>query len=180
LRGLCRHVLGEELRLPSVPTWWCGDRDACARVLDRLDELVIKPALPGMRLEPVIGAELTREQRSELAGKIRARPRDYVAQDRLPLSTTPVLVGNRLQPRHLVLRQYLAAGGDSFAVMPGGLARVSASAETQVVSMQRGGGSKDTWVLSASPVSNFSLLRPAGLPVELSRGGSDLPSRAAD
>jgi uncharacterized circularly permuted ATP-grasp superfamily protein/uncharacterized alpha-E superfamily protein len=180
LPGLCRHLLGEELRLPSVPTWWCGDREACARVLARLDELVIKPALPGMRLEPVIGAELTREQLAELAGKIRARPRDYVAQDRLPLSTTPVLVGNRLQPRHLVLRSYLAAEGDSFAVMPGGLARVSASAETQVVSMQRGGGSKDTWVLSASPVSNFSLLRPAGQSVELSRGGSDLPSRAAD
>jgi uncharacterized alpha-E superfamily protein len=136
--------------------------------------------LPGTRLEPVIGAELSREQLAELASKIRARPREYVAQDRLPLSTTPVLVGNRLQPRHLVLRSYLAADGDSFAVMPGGLARVSASAETMVVSMQRGGGSKDTWVLSAGPVSNFSLLRPSGLPVELTRGGSDLPSRVAD
>jgi uncharacterized circularly permuted ATP-grasp superfamily protein/uncharacterized alpha-E superfamily protein len=180
LPQLCRHLLGEELRLPSVPTWWCGDPQARAGVLDRLDELVIKPALPGTRLEPVIGAELTREQRAELAGKIRARPRDYVAQERLPLSTTPVLVGNRLQPRHLVLRCYLAADGDSFTFMPGGLTRVSASADTMVVSMQRGGGSKDTWVLSAGPVSTFSLLKEGGLAVELSRGGSDLPSRAAD
>ncbi|HEX5272791.1 MAG TPA: circularly permuted type 2 ATP-grasp protein, partial [Gemmataceae bacterium] len=83
-------------------------------------------------------------------------------------------------PRHLVLRAYLAAEGDSFAFMPGGLTRVSASADTRVVSMQRGGGSKDTWVLSAGPVSNFSLLRSGALPVELTRGGSDLPSRVAD
>jgi len=180
LPQLCRHLLGEELRLPSVPTWWCGDREACARVLDHLDELVVKPALPGLGMEPVIGAELTREQLDELAGKIRARPREYVAQERLPLSTTPVLVGNRFQPRHLVLRSYLAADGDSFVLMPGGLTRVSASAETRVVSMQRGGGSKDTWVLSVGPVSNFSLLHPGGLTVELTRGGSDLPSRVAD
>jgi uncharacterized circularly permuted ATP-grasp superfamily protein/uncharacterized alpha-E superfamily protein len=180
LPQLCHFLLNEELRLPSVPTWWCGEAQACARVLDRLDELVVKPALPGTRLEPVIGAELTAEQLAELAGKIRARPRDYVAQERLPLSTTPVLVGHHLQPRHLVLRSYLAADGDSFAFMPGGLTRVSASADTRVVSMQRGGGSKDTWVLSAGPVSTFSLLRSGGLSVELTRGGSDLPSRVAD
>src|SRR5207253_3029560 len=82
--------------------------------------------------------------------------------------------------RHLVLRLYLAAEGDSFAFMPGGLTRVSASADSRVVSMQRGGGSKDTWMLSAGPVSNFSLLREGALPVELTRGGSDLPSRVAD
>jgi uncharacterized circularly permuted ATP-grasp superfamily protein/uncharacterized alpha-E superfamily protein len=180
LPGLCRHFLGEELRLPSVPTWWCGDPAARGHVLDHLGELVVKPALAGTRLEPAIGAELTREQRAELAERIRARPQDYVAQERLPLSTTPVLVGQRLQPRHLVLRCYLAADGESFAFMPGGLTRVSASAETRVVSMQRGGGSKDTWVLSAGPVSTFSLLRGGALPVELTRGGSDLPSRVAD
>jgi len=180
LPQLCRHLLGEELRLLSVPTWWCGEEKARAYVLDHLDELVIKPALAGARLEPVFGGELTAERRAELAERIRARPRDYVAQARLPLSTTPVLVGDRLQPRHLVLRSYLAADGDSFTLMPGGLTRVSASADTMVVSMQRGGGSKDTWVLSAGPVTEFSLLRPDGLHVELSRGGSDLPSRVAD
>jgi uncharacterized circularly permuted ATP-grasp superfamily protein/uncharacterized alpha-E superfamily protein len=180
LPRLCRLLLGEELRLPSVPTWWCGESDACAAVLDRLDELVIKAAFPGGRIEPVIVAELTHSQRAELAAKIGARPRDYVAQERLPLSTTPVLVGDHLEPRHLVLRAYLAAEGDSFAFMPGGLTRVSASADTRVVSMQRGGGSKDTWVLSAGPVSTFSLLRGGALTVELTRGGSDLPSRVAD
>jgi uncharacterized circularly permuted ATP-grasp superfamily protein/uncharacterized alpha-E superfamily protein len=180
LPPLCRQLLGEALRLPSVPTWWCGDPAARAYVLDHLGELVVKPALAGTRMEPVFGGELTREQRAELAERIRGRPRDYVAQERLPLSTTPVLIGHRPQPRHLVLRCYLAADGESFTFMPGGLTRVSASPDTMVVSMQRGGGSKDTWVLSAGPVSTFSLLRGGALPVELTRGGSDLPSRVAD
>ncbi len=80
----------------------------------------------------------------------------------------------------MVLRAYLAAKDDSFIVMPGGLTRVSASADTMVVSMQKGGGSKDTWVLASGPVSTFSLLRPSASPLELTRGGSDLPSRVAD
>jgi uncharacterized alpha-E superfamily protein len=78
------------------------------------------------------------------------------------------------------LRTYLAASEDSFVMMPGGLSRVSGSADTMIASMQRGGGSKDTWVLSEEPVNTFSLLRPAGQPVELTRGGGDLPSRVAD
>jgi uncharacterized circularly permuted ATP-grasp superfamily protein/uncharacterized alpha-E superfamily protein len=180
LPRLCRHLLGEELRLPSVPTWWCGDPASRDHVLEHLDDLVIKPALAGTRMEPVFGDELSKEERARLVGKIRARPRHYAAQGRLPLSTTPVLVGNRLEPRQMVLRAYLAASDDSFVFMPGGLTRVSASPETMVVSMQRGGGSKDTWVLSAGPVSTFTLLRPSGLNVELTRAGSDLPSRAAD
>ena len=92
----------------------------------------------------------------------------------------PVFQGERIEPRHAVLRTYLTASDDGFMMMPGGLTRVTASVETMVVSMQQGGGSKDTWVLSSSPVSSFSLLSGAVKSVELSRGGSDLPSRAAD
>jgi hypothetical protein len=91
-----------------------------------------------------------------------------------------VLVGDHLEPRHLVLRVYLTAEGDSYAFMAGGLTRVSASAGTMVVSMQRGGGSKDTWVLTAGPISSYSLLPPSGQRLELTRGGGDLPSRVAD
>jgi uncharacterized alpha-E superfamily protein len=80
----------------------------------------------------------------------------------------------------MVMRIYLTARDDSFSVMPGGLTRFSGSAETMIVSMQKGGGSKDTWVLAEGPVSTFSLLPARNQPVELSRGGSDLPSRVAD
>jgi uncharacterized alpha-E superfamily protein len=115
-----------------------------------------------------------------LAERIRANPLAYVGQDHLNLSSTPVLSDDGIQPRHLVVRMYLAAAENSFTLMPGGLSRFTASGDTMVVSLQQGGGSKDTWVLTTGPVSTFSMLRPTVGPVELSRGGNDLPSRAAD
>ena len=180
LPELCRRFLDEDLLLPSVATWWCGDPLICNYVVDNLGDLVIKGAHLGTRFEPVFGAELSAAERTELVARIRARPMDFVAQERLSLSTAPALVGERLQQRHLVLRTYLAAHGDTFTMMPGGLSRFSAAADTIVVSMQRGGGSKDSWVISDGPVSSLSLLPHSGLPVQLSRGGKDLPSRVAD
>lgn len=181
LPRLCRALLGEDLKLESVPTWWCGEPDSLRYVLDHLTELVIKPSFPATRTEPVFPADLSLEQRANLAASLRYRPRDFVAQARLDLSSTPVLDGDRFVHRKLVVRSYLAAeAGGGFRVMPGGLTRVSASAETTVVSMQRGGGSKDTWVLADTSVSAFSLLPAAGSRVALTRSGGDLPSRAAD
>jgi uncharacterized circularly permuted ATP-grasp superfamily protein/uncharacterized alpha-E superfamily protein len=177
---LCRHLLGEELLLPSVATWWCGDKPVCDHVLANLHDLVVKPAHAGSRFEPVFGGELTERGRDELRDRIFARPQDFIAQERLTLSTTPALVGDRLEPRRIVVRIYLAAADNSFVMMPGGLTRFSASAGTMVVSMQRGGGSKDSWVLSKGPVAPVSLLPAVGTSVRLSRGGSDLPSRVAD
>lgn len=180
LPALCRHLFGEDLRLPSVPAWWCGDPLGLDHVIANLPQMVIKAAFPATRQEPILGDRLGPHQRRHLIDQIRARPRDYVGQELWHLSTTPVLAGTGLQPRQLVMRAYLTAAEKSFTVMPGGLTRFSPSADTTVVSMQRGGGSKDTWLLSTTPVSTFSLLKPTVTPVELTRGGSDLPSRAAD
>jgi uncharacterized circularly permuted ATP-grasp superfamily protein/uncharacterized alpha-E superfamily protein len=176
----CRELLDEDLQLPSVPTWWCGAPGACEEVLGRLQEMVIKPAVPGIGMEPIFSDLLSNEELARLKERIRSGPRNFVAQQRLSLSTAPVLVGGRLEPRHLVLRMFATPQAGSFTVMPGGLARVSASADTVVASMQHGGGSKDTWVLSAGPVTNFSLLQPEGAALPLTRGGGDLPSRVAD
>ena len=85
-----------------------------------------------------------------------------------------------MEPRPVVFRAYVAASGDSHAVMPGGLTRVSSTHDVPIVSMQRGGGSKDTWVLSDGPVSSVTLLSPAGSPMRPERAGSDLPSRVAE
>lgn len=180
LPALCQYLLGEELRLPSAPTWWCGQSSEREHVLTHLDDMVIKPARPSLRMEPTFGGELSRSQRTALADRIRAAPRDYIGQQRIALASAPVLAQDRFEPRHLTIRMYLAAHGDSFAVMPGGLTRVAASPGSMVVSMQAGGGSKDTWVLSAGPVNTFSLLRPDDQPVSLTRAGGDLPSRMAD
>ncbi len=180
LPGLCRLLLGEHLNLASTPTWWCGDPAALGHVLQHLDKMVVKSSRLKDRFRPAFVAQLAAADRAKLIDRIRAKPVDFVAQERLPLSTVPVLANDRLEPRHVVLRAFLAANDHGFAVMPGGLSRVTASAEMLDVSMQEGGGSKDTWVLSDRPVSTFTLLNNVSRPVELSRGGNDLPSRAAD
>ncbi len=185
LPGLSRRFLGEKLKLPSVATWWCGQPDAFDYVRNNLDSLVIKPAFPSHGLpqqsEPVFGGQLAGDERSKLLDRMQARPYNFAGQELLHLSTAPVWSENTLTPTRVALRVFVAAVGDSWAVMPGGLARVSPSLDSRVVSMQRGGGSKDTWVLSDTPVDRFTLQRPRDSPVALNRGGtSDLPSRAAD
>ncbi len=180
--GLSRRMLGEDLKLPSAATWWCGQPDPLRYVLNNLDFLVIKPAFPSKGMEPVFGGKLGAKERARLVARIEERPHEFAGQELLNLSAAPVWSEDHgLTPRRVVLRVYLAASGDSWVAIPGGLARVSPSIDTPVVSMQRGGGSKDTWVLSDRPVGNFSLQRPRDLPVELNRGPvGDLPSRAAD
>jgi uncharacterized circularly permuted ATP-grasp superfamily protein/uncharacterized alpha-E superfamily protein len=180
LPGLCRHLLGEKLKMPTVATWWCGQERPFAEVAARLGNLVIKPTFPAPDTQPIFGARLTAAQRQELLARMRLSPGDYVAQEQVSLSTVPVWDEGRVQPRHLVLRVYVVATGRSYAVMPGGLTRVTASLDSLVVSMQRGGGSKDTWVLAEGPTPQLSLLRPASSPLEVSRATFDLPSRVAD
>jgi uncharacterized circularly permuted ATP-grasp superfamily protein/uncharacterized alpha-E superfamily protein len=180
LPSLCRHVLGEELALPSVATWWCGHESALDYVVEHLDGLVIKPAFPASGMEPVFGASLGTAARTALVARLRREPHAFVAQEQVALSTAPVWSGDRVQPRHVVLRSYLVASDRAYQAMPGGLTRVATSRDSLVVSMQRGGGSKDTWALSEGPVSPLSLLRPPDAPIELSRGGAELPSRVAD
>ncbi|MGA3222447.1 MAG: circularly permuted type 2 ATP-grasp protein [Acidobacteriaceae bacterium] len=181
LPGLSRNLLGERLALPSVATWWCGQPRALSYVRQNLDFLVIKPAYPSKGMEPVFGGRLGPGERSRLLAELENRPNEFVGQELLNLSSVPVWSDGNLMPRRVVLRVYIAAAGDSWIVMPGGLTRVSPSPDTPVVSMQHGGGSKDTWVLSSEPVDNFTLRRPRDLPVELHRGvSSDLPSRAAE
>jgi uncharacterized circularly permuted ATP-grasp superfamily protein/uncharacterized alpha-E superfamily protein len=181
LPGLCRALLGEELALPSVATWWCGHADALAYVESHLDELVIKPAFPAPRMEPVFGGRLSKAEREVLVARVRARPHAFVAQEQVALSTTPVWDGEGVQPRHLVLRTFATAAGDGdFELMPGGLTRVSTARDSLVVSMQRGGGSKDTWVCCERSPAPITLLRAPGAPIELTRAGAELPSRVAD
>ncbi|MDB5325536.1 MAG: hypothetical protein JWM57_1105 [Phycisphaerales bacterium] len=180
LPRLCQFLLGEELRAPSVQTWWCGDARDRAYVLDNLPNLVIKSAYPSRGADPTFAGELSKEALAELAETIRVHPGRFVAQEQVMSATMPALVDSRIEPRRFVTRAYLAAEGDSYTVMAGGLTRVTQTAESFVVSLQKGGGSKDVWVQSTGPVSTVTLLTPATEKVSLSRGGADLPSRVAD
>ncbi|MEO5924357.1 MAG: circularly permuted type 2 ATP-grasp protein [Bryobacteraceae bacterium] len=182
LPGLSKLLLGEDLHMPSVATWWCGQDDALRYVRDHLEELVIKPVLRQPGQNPAFPAEMKAQQRADLIKQIEESPEDYVAQEQVELSTAPTHTAEGLSPRHIVLRVFATWNGTGYSVMPGGLTRVSTSATSLVVSMQMGGGSKDTWVLcdpdlpehtvgSAAVLSNVEVA-PAGI--------TDLPSRVAD
>jgi uncharacterized circularly permuted ATP-grasp superfamily protein/uncharacterized alpha-E superfamily protein len=179
LPGLASQLLGEKLKLPSVATWWCGQKYALDWVLDHLDSVVVKPAFPTRGMEPVFGAELPSAEKGKFAEQLRARPYEYVAQEQVALSTAPVWDNGRLDSRSVVLRTYVLNTGGGWIAIPGGLVRV-AEAEGSVVSMQRGGHSKDAWVLWDSPVDTFSMLRPRNEPVELRRVSRVVPSSVAD
>ena len=177
---LCRRLLDEELILPSIATWWCGQAREQNYVLEHLDDIVIKPSLGGQRRTPVFGALLSQAQREDWVRQIQSRPYDFVAQENVSLSAAPVWTESGVAARRIAFRAFVAANEDSYSVLPGGLTRVSTSLADPVVSMQSGGGSKDTWVLSEGPVSTLSLLSSTGQPVALSRAGAELPSRVAD
>jgi uncharacterized circularly permuted ATP-grasp superfamily protein/uncharacterized alpha-E superfamily protein len=179
LPGLCTELLGEKLKLPSVATWWCGQTDALDWVLDHLDSVVVKPAFPSRNMEPVFGAEIPQAEKGKFVEQLRSHPHEYVAQEQVDLSTAPVWDNGCLNSRSLVLRTYVLNTGSGWIAIPGGLARV-AEAEGSVVSMQRGGHSKDAWVLWDSPVDTFSMLRPRDEPLELHRVSRVVPSRVAD
>ena len=174
LPGLCRHLLGEELKLPSVATWWCGQKAAREHVLKNLDRLVVKPAFRTHSSPAGAGP-------AELKRRIEFDPDLFVAQERVEFSTAPAWQKNSLAAQPVSLRVFLVADGrGGFCVMPGGLARVSPDSGGNFITMQSGGSSKDTWIPSATPVEELTLLHASGHSVELRRTGNNLPSRLAD
>ena len=180
LPAICRRLLGQELFLPSVPTWWCGERQSLAYVLAHLDELVIRRAVPDAANELVQAASLSKAEKVELTVRIKARPEQFIAQEVVVRSTAPVWSNGTLRPGHVGLRTFAVAAGDSYQVMPGGLAHVSTTNRVSGESMFVGQGSKDVWVLSDGPVAPVTLLEPPGAQLAPRRSGFDLPSRVAD
>jgi len=151
LPGAAEALLGEPLRLPSVATWWCGERPALDYVVTHLEQLVVKGTFPNQKFEPLFGRDLGREARASLIRRLRGRPYAYVAQERVSLSQAPswrASAALRLAPRTLTMRVYAVATPSGYQVMPGGLARIAAEGVVDIVSSQRGGGSKDVWVLA--------------------------------
>ena len=180
LPGLCKHLLGEKLQLPSVATWWCGQDSARKYVVEHLDDLVLKPAFRTHFRAPDPEKPLSAKEREALQRHIEFDPDLFVAQERVQLSTAPVWNGSGLVAQPVSLRVYLVATGDGYHVMPGGLTRVSPDKGGRALSMQLGGSSKDTWISSETPVEEVTLLHSTGENIELRRTGNNLPSRLAD
>jgi uncharacterized circularly permuted ATP-grasp superfamily protein/uncharacterized alpha-E superfamily protein len=180
LPAIARRLFGEDLLLPSVPTWWCGQPESLQYVLDHLETLVIRAASSDMQMPLIPGAALSNAQRAELVERIKARPEKYLAQELITRSTAPVWSDGALKPGHIGLRVFTVASGNTYRVMPGALAHVSATSQVVGESMFVGHGSKDVWVLSEGPVAPVTLLSPPGTPILPRRSGNDLPSRVAD
>ena len=178
LPTLCRRLLGEELAIPPVATWWCGQEQALEQVTKRLDRLVIKQIYGPRGVRTYLPGQVPA---AEMTAMLRAHPQRFLGQENVAMSTAPTWQGQRFEPRHMMIRLYAVANGpDDYVVMPGGLTRTGNSSESILLSEQSGGGSKDTWVLSHTQPDTTSLLPTTSRSSDLSRAGFILPSRLAD
>ena len=144
--AIIKYYTGEEAILPNVPTYICRNDDDRTYVLEHLDELVVKAANESGGYGMLVGPHATAKERADFAEKIKAEPRNYMAQPTISLSRVPTIVGDRIEGRHVDLRPYVLYGKDIY-VQPGGLTRVALPKGSLVVNSSQGGGSKDTWVL---------------------------------
>ncbi|MBC3881611.1 circularly permuted type 2 ATP-grasp protein [Undibacterium sp. LX40W] len=205
LPSLSEKILGEELKMPSVGTWWCGEPAALEEVIARLDQLIVKPSFPQLRQYPVFGKDLKGSARAEFIKKMRAHPENFVAQELVHLSQAPIWraqvaeqvrtkndnpvaesskpsqpLKNSLTASAIGLRVYACATPSGYVVMPGGLTRVATGPDDRVLAMQRGGGSKDTWVLANPQAEPESMVRKQPNAKDLIRDDTHLSSRVAE
>ncbi len=195
LPGLSEHLNQEELQLPSLPTWWCGEATAMKEALARLPACVVKPTYPGAvaqgSFNAVLGRDLTPEAISQWEQRIANNPDWHTVQTYMPLSQMPTWPGAvapaslageaaHMAMRSVVLRVFVVSdGAQSWRVLPGGLARV-ASQSSEIASMQRGGSSADVWALTRGPVDQTTLLQPNFTPAALAQRKRMVTSRAAE
>jgi uncharacterized circularly permuted ATP-grasp superfamily protein/uncharacterized alpha-E superfamily protein len=179
LPAICQRLLGEKLVTPAIASWWCGEPAALDDARRRLAEGAIKPAFADASMEPVFVSDLDADARREWAERLGTTPDAYVVEELLPLSHAPVWHDGRLESRALMLRVFLLADGrGDYLLMPGGLSRIAGAVRHQV-SGQRGGSSKDTWVLSDVPVAASAPIERRARPRE-ARGEPQTSSRAAE
>ena len=184
LPSLCHRFLGEDLKMPHIATWWCGQKAAREEVLSRLDEIAIEGAygrgVPGFASNgPVLAGELPPAERERLKAAINERGIDFVGQELVRLSTMPVWDQGRITPRPFVLRVFAAATPNGWTIMPGGFCRIAEQLDARAVSMGDGARAADVWVVSDKAISAATLL-PAVDTVRIRRIAGVVPSRAAD
>ncbi|MFP3545580.1 circularly permuted type 2 ATP-grasp protein [Rhizobium sp. SIMBA_035] len=180
---ICRRILGEDLQLPSIATWWCGQKSEQEHVAKHLEKMVIGPAFSRAPFfdddgESVLGSSLRATAKDSISDWLSTDGPKLVGQEVVTLSTTPAWVGGKLTPRPMSLRVFAARTANGWQIMPGGFARIGASDDVAAIAMQSGGAAADVWIVSDKPVERHTLL-PAEGSFTRNMPGS-LPSRAAD
>ncbi|RYE07865.1 MAG: hypothetical protein EOP22_16130 [Hyphomicrobiales bacterium] len=181
---LSEALLGAPLQLPTIATWWCGQAGERQHVIDNIDRMMVGPAFSTVlaiedRETTMLGAALDPAPKEALRQRLLDDGGHFVGQEPVTLSTAPVYVDGRLEPRPITLRVYAARTPKGWTIMPGGFARVGSTLDSAAIAMQRGGQAADVWVVSDKPVERVSLLPQAGEKLLRNSAGS-LPSRAAD
>ncbi|TDV11440.1 circularly permuted type 2 ATP-grasp protein [Paraburkholderia caballeronis] len=181
LPAISQSLLGEPLALPTVSTWWCGEKVARDEAFAQLDSAYLQPTWPGVQGSVAPGLEVGEQRLESWRERIERSPDSFTIQAPLPYSCAPRYDGGTIGARPSALRVYAFAGPDgSWSVMPGGFTRLAAERRS-TVSMQLGGSSVDTWVLSSQPVPSFSLLPSPMKPGDLAkRRRTVVSSRAAE
>ncbi len=161
LPAISEYLLGEPLKMPSLNTWWCGEVAAWKDIAPDLDTQVIKPTYatnPAMSFQPAIGSLLKPEELDSWRARIDAQPDIYTTQSYLPFSQAPTWQEDEIMPRTAMLRVYAVASGDGqWKVLPGGMTRI-ATVDPHIVSIQSGGSTLDTWVMTDQQVDTYSML----------------------
>ena len=143
---MIRFYLKEEPILANVPTWLCGKPKDLAHVMEHLEELVVKEVQGSGGYGMLVGPAASKAELAEFRKRLKANPRNYIAQPTLSLSTCPTFVKRGFAPRHVDLRPYVLSGKE-VKLVPGGLTRVALKEGSLVVNSSQGGGTKDTWVV---------------------------------
>lgn len=150
MESICRFFLDEELILPQIATWWCGQPKELEYVIENIDKLLIKKIDKTNGIKTYCGESMSKKDRLELIKSMRLQPYLYAAQERISFATTPSYIDGRIEPRSCVIRAFSYLDKEAYRVMPSGLVRVSTAQDTLKVSNQQGGVSKDLWVLGKS------------------------------
>ena len=192
LPALSQHLLGENLILPSLPSWWCGEASAWAAVRPQLAQQVIRPTYPALdtpgglsarhkrQQETVLGFTLSPQEVRAWEETVAQDPAAHTVQTFIPYGQTPVWSEGGLSLRSASVRVYaLSDGRGGWHVLPGGMSRI-ATRDDGPVSLQQGGSSLDTWVISNEPVDAFSMLPTSIKLDELAQRQSPVASRTGE
>ncbi len=186
--GVAEALLGEELQLPAIQSWWCGEDSAWRALRPRLAEFIVVPTFSASSttrsFTPIVAAELSDEAQRDLAARIDADPTAYTLQARVKPTKQPVWTRGALEPRGAVLRVFaMTDGRGGWRVLPGGLTRVAPRRDAMAdawLSIQRGSLSADTWVMTDGEVDPLSLLQQPLQAADLRDVHWTVTSRAAE